>query len=78
MSDKTYAQRRREFLDEMNPPRGGSAVPPKSNALQITVKVETDDILKRVLNLPEYGEVRIITHAGKVTFVETTTKEKVE
>ena len=28
--------------------------------------------------LPDYGEVKIVTHGGKITFIETTTKEKVE
>ena len=28
--------------------------------------------------LPNYGEVKIITHAGKVTFIETSVKEKGE
>lgn len=50
----------------------------KENKLRITVKVEEDGELKRIVRPPEYGEVRIITHGGKVTFVETVSKEKVE
>lgn len=30
------------------------------------------------IELPEYGEVKIVCHAGKVTLVEITKKEKVE
>ena len=30
------------------------------------------------ITLPLFGEVRIITHGGKITFIETTEKEKVE
>jgi len=33
--------------------------------------------LIKLCKLPEYGEVKIVTHAGKVTFVEKVTKEKV-
>lgn len=33
---------------------------------------------KKIVELPDYGEVKIVTHGGKITFIETTTKEKVE
>ncbi|WP_304459061.1 XtrA/YqaO family protein [Alicyclobacillus sendaiensis] len=28
--------------------------------------------------LPPYGEIRIVTHDGRITLVETVTKEKIE
>lgn len=28
--------------------------------------------------IPPYGETKIVTHGGKVTFIETSVKEKVE
>ena len=33
---------------------------------------------RKIIPLPEYGEVRIICADGKVKFIETTTKEKVD
>lgn len=47
--------------------------------IEATIKIDrgTHDITHNI-KLPDYGEVRIIIHAGKITFVETTTKEKVE
>lgn len=46
---------------------------------RITIQMDTGLYgFTKELQLPDYGEVKIITHAGKITFIETTTKEKVE
>jgi len=41
------------------------------------VVVQNDDTMT-AWTLPTYGEVRIVTHGGRVKLVETVTKEKME
>lgn len=50
--------------------------PPPPGQLTIIVK-RGDNVIKSAL-LNDFAETKIVTHAGKVTFIETAVKEKIE
>jgi hypothetical protein len=44
----------------------------------VYIETHADELIrKHEVWLPDYGEVKIITHAGQITLIETTTKEKI-
>lgn len=51
-------------------------IPPDGDKLRIEI-IESGEV-RKIVALPVYGEVKIICHNGKITFIETTVKEKVD
>lgn len=54
------------------------AVTPPPPPGQLTVVLKRGDKVIKTQPLPDFGETKIVTHGARVTFVEASTKEKVE